>query len=204
MFFLCVCVILIFSCKAHRLSPQTATLDVAKLVSMMYSQATGEVNNLIRAFLSEIIGTTLNVIRLIRLFFPHLDINYIFNFLMIHWLVSQVCGIESKSDLSTDHIPSVDVARLAENNDVLASFLSLLTQIIRKNPNLFSGPNNPIASLFYCGIVGLTRPESQTFKAATHFLVHFISQSRESPELVVVVQNQGLILITQLLCCIGI
>lgn len=67
--FFCVCVILIFSCKAHRLSPQTATLDVAKLVTMMYSQATGEVNNLIRVFLSEIIGTTLNVIRLIRLFF---------------------------------------------------------------------------------------------------------------------------------------
>jgi len=163
---------------------------------MMYSQATGEVNQLIRIFLSEIIGTTLNVIRFIDFFSP-LHISW------IHWLAFQVCGIESTPDFSTDRIPSVDVARLAENNDVLASFLSLLTQIIRKNPNLLSGPTYPIASLYYCGIVGLTRPESQTFKAATHFLVHFINTSRESPELVVVVQNQGLILISQLLCCIG-
>lgn len=53
---------------------------------------------------------------------------------------SKVCGVESTGEsLSTDRIPSVDVARLADNNEVLASFLSLLTQIIRKNPNLLSG-----------------------------------------------------------------
>lgn len=161
--------------QCHRASPQTATLDVAKLIIIMFSgqSTSGNTQQLIRAFLSEIIGTTL-----------------------------QVCGVNPGS-LSPEGVPSVDVARLAENHDVLASFLGLLSQIIRKNPQLLNGSAYPLSSLFYCGILGLTRPESPTMKASTQFLVQFITQSREYPELVVVVQNQGLQLVSQLLSCIG-
>lgn len=161
--------------QCHRLSPQTATLDVAKLIMIMFSGQTSSDNTqqLIRAFLSEIIGTTL-----------------------------QVCGIDPAAR-SVDGVPTVDIARLAENHDVLASFLNLLSQIIRKNPQLLSGSAYPLAALFYCGIIGLTRPESPTLKASTQYLVHFITQSREHSELVAVVQNQGLLLVTQLLSCIG-
>lgn len=159
--------------QCHRLSPQTATLDVAKMIIIMFSQTSGDAQQLVRAFLSEIIGTTL-----------------------------QVCGIDFA--LGTfEGIPSVDVGRLAENNEVLASFLGLLTQIIRKNPQLLKGSAYPMPSLFYCGILGLTRPESPVLKAATQFLVHFISQSREVSELVSVIQNQGPLLVAQLLSCIG-
>ena len=161
--------------QCHRLSPQTATLDVAKLLIQMFSSqsSSATTQQLIRAFLSEIIGTTL-----------------------------AVCGVDLAS--SSAGVPQVDVARLAENHDVLASFLNLLSQIIRKNPQLLlSGSAYPLASLFYCGIIGLTRPESSTLKASTQYLVHVITQSRESPELVAVVQNQGLLLVSQLLSCIG-
>ena len=159
----------------HRLSPQMATLDVAKLLLIMFSQTQGEASNLVRAFLSEMIKTTL-----------------------------QVCGLVA--DFGTDttpFIPVVDLRRLAENTEVVASFLSLLAQLIRKNPQLLCGSGYPLRSLFYCGIVGLTRPEAPTLKAATQFLVHFISQSREYHELVCVVQNQGHLLVNQLLNCIG-
>lgn len=159
--------------QCHRLSPQAATLDVAKLIILIFSQVSGDAQQLIRAFLSEIIGTTL-----------------------------QVCGVDY-STLTLDGVPSVDVNRLADNNEVLGSFLGLLTQIIRKNPKLLIGSSYPLSSLFYCGIVGLTRPESPVLKAATQFLVHFITQSRENPELVSVVQNQGHLLVAQLLSCIG-
>lgn len=159
--------------QCHRLSPQTATLDVAKIIIIMFSQTPGDAQQLVRAFLSEIIGTTL-----------------------------QVCGIDCSTG-SLEGVPPVDVGRLAENNEVLASFLGLLTQIIRKNPKLLNGSAYPLSSLFYCGIVGLTRPESPVLKAATQYLVHFITQSRENPELVSVVQNQGPLLVAQLLSCIG-
>lgn len=158
--------------QCHRLSPQTATLDVAKMIILMFSQTSGDPQQLVRAFLSEIIGTTL-----------------------------QVCGVDCAGTL--EGVPSVDVSRLAENNEVLASFLGLLTQIIRKSPKLLSGSAYPLSSLFYCGIVGLTRPESPVLKASTQYLVHFITQSRENPELVSVVQNQGPLLVAQLLSCIG-
>lgn len=159
--------------QCHRLSPQTATLDVAKMIIIMFSQTPGETQQLIRAFLSEIIATTL-----------------------------QVCGIDCTTE-TADGVPSIDSARLAENNEVLASFLGLLTQIIRKSPKLLSGSAYPLPSLFYCGIVALTRPESPVLKAATQYLVHFITQSRENSELVSVVQHQGPLLVAQLLSCIG-
>lgn len=159
--------------QCHRLSPQTATLDVAKMITIMFSQTTGEAEQLIQAFLCEVIGTTL-----------------------------QVCGVNPSSG-SAEGIPSVDVNRLAENNEVLTSFLSLLTQILRKSPKLLTGSSYPVSALFYCGIIGLSRPESPAMKASTQYLVHFITQSRETPELVSVVQNQGQILVSQLLSCIG-
>lgn len=156
----------------HQLSPQTATLDVAKLLLLMFAQAQGEVNTLICAFLSEIISTTL-----------------------------KTCGLVV--GVSVDGIPVVDVIRFADNTEVLASFLGLLAQLIRKNPHLLIGSAYPLTSLFYCGIVGLTRPESPTLKAAVQFLVQFITHSRENPEMVSIVQNQGHLLVPQLLSCIG-
>jgi hypothetical protein len=159
--------------QCHRLSPQAATLDVAKMIILIFSQTSSDAQQLISAFLSEIIGTTL-----------------------------QVCGVDCNTS-TLDGVPSIDVTRLADNNEVLGSFLGLLTQIIRKNPKLLIGSSCPLPSLFYCGIAGLTRPESPVLKAATQFLVHFITQSRENPELVSVVQNQGLLLVAQLLSCIG-
>lgn len=160
--------------QSHRLSPQTATIDVAKMIILMFGQTTGDAQQLIRAFLSEIISTTL-----------------------------RVCGINCAAT-TADGMPVVDVNRLAENNEVLAGFLGLLTQITRKNPQLLVGSACPLSSLFYCGILGLTRSELPVFKAATQYLVHFITQSRENTDLVAVVQNQGLVLVNQLLSCIGI
>lgn len=159
--------------QCHRLSPQTATIDVAKMIIIMFSQTTGEAQQLIRAFLSEIIGTTL-----------------------------QICGIDCATT-TQEGVPAVDVGRLADNNEVLASFLGLLTQLIRKGPKLLGGSAYPLPALFYSGIIGLTRPEAPVFKASTQYLVHFITQSRENPELVSVVQNQGQLLVNQLLSCVG-
>ena len=138
----------------------------------MFPQTQGDTQNLLRAFLSEIIGTTL-----------------------------QICGVSGT--LTPEGVPVIDATLLADNTEVLASFFTLMSQLLRKTPLYVSGCSSPLSSLFYCGIVGLTRPESQTFKAATQYLVHFVTQSRDNPELVAVVQSQGQLLVNQALRCIG-
>ena len=138
----------------------------------MFSQSQGKTMNLIHAFLSEIIATTL-----------------------------QVCGFSGT--LMNECVPAIDMAQLADSTEILASFLALLGQLMRKYPRLLAATSYPMSSLFYCGIVGLTRPESPTFKSAVQYLVHFITYSRDNADLVAIVQNQGQLLVNQLLRCIG-
>lgn len=115
-----------------------------------------------------------------------------------------MCGVGPSA--STDGVPAVDAALLSENTDVLAAFLTLLAQLLRKSPHFLSDSASvsaPLATLFYCGIAGLSRPESPTLKAATQYLVQFIVQSREQPQLVTAVESHGQLLVNQLLKCIG-
>ena len=93
----------------------------------MFSQSQGETHSLMHAFLSEIIGTTL-----------------------------QVCGFIVPS--SSAGMPVVHMTMLAENTWVLSSFLGLLSQLIRKSPQILRESTYPGPSLFYCKILALTRP----------------------------------------------
>jgi len=49
----------------------------------------------------------------------------------------------------------------------------------------------------------LSLPEAPAVKSATSFLVTFVSQSRELPQLLIVVQACGEVLVQRLLRCIG-
>jgi hypothetical protein len=56
---------------------------------------------------------------------------------------------------------------------------------------------------YFAGTMTLCLPEAPAVKAATSFLVNFVSQSRELPQLLTVVQACGEQLVQRLLQCIG-
>jgi hypothetical protein len=56
---------------------------------------------------------------------------------------------------------------------------------------------------YFTGTMTLSLPEAPAVKAATSFLVNFVSQSRELPQLLTVVQACGEELVQRLLHCIG-
>lgn len=58
-------------------------------------------------------------------------------------------------------------------------------------------------STYFTGTMTLSLPEAPAVKAATSFLVNFVSQSRELPQLLTVVQACGEELVQRLLQCIG-
>ncbi|KAJ9589083.1 hypothetical protein L9F63_017628 [Diploptera punctata] len=94
-------------------------------------------------------------------------------------------------------------SNLSEHADLLEAFFNLLAQILKKNPQLFVSEGIDLTALFRCGTVTLGLPEAPAVKAATSFLVNFISQSRELAQLLTVVQTCGDELVQRLLRCIG-
>jgi hypothetical protein len=56
---------------------------------------------------------------------------------------------------------------------------------------------------YFTGTMTLSLPEAPAVKAATSFLVNFVSQSRELAQLLTVVQTCGEDLVQRLLQCIG-
>lgn len=93
---------------------------------------------------------------------------------------------------------------LSDHAELLEAFFNLLAQILKKTPQLFvSGEGIDLTALFQCGIMTLSLPEAPAVKSATSFLVTFVSQSRELPQLLIVVQACGEVLVQRLLRCIG-
>jgi hypothetical protein len=57
--------------------------------------------------------------------------------------------------------------------------------------------------IYFTGTMTLSLPEAPAVKAATSFLVNFVSQSRELAQLLTVVQAYGEELVQRLLRCIS-
>lgn len=91
---------------------------------------------------------------------------------------------------------------LSEKSDVIEAFFSLLAQIYKKVPQLLQSTNLDMAAVFQCAVVCLAMPEAQTMKVCTSFLVHFISQSRDTAQ-ANVVQTYGESLILRVLLILG-
>nr|CAH7738201.1 unnamed protein product [Callosobruchus chinensis] len=92
--------------------------------------------------------------------------------------------------------------QLSEKADVLEGFFSMLANLAKKVPHLISSSGIDTSALFQCAILALVLPEIQTLKAVSSFLVHFISQSRESSQ-ADVVQAFGESLVLRILMNLG-
>ncbi|KAH1009274.1 importin-13 [Dendroctonus ponderosae] len=92
--------------------------------------------------------------------------------------------------------------QLSEIADLLEGFFSLLFNIIKKVPHLIFNNEMDTAALFECAILCLVLPEVQTLKAISSFLVHFITQSRDVSQ-VIVVQAYGESLVLRILLNLG-
>ncbi|XP_069674561.1 importin-13 isoform X2 [Periplaneta americana] len=116
-------------------------------------------------------------------------------------LLREVCSVTIMACSGNSNNPG---SSLSDHADLLEAFFNLLAQILKKNPQLFvSGDGIDLAALFHCGTVTLSLPEAPAVKAATSFLVNFVSQSRELAQLLTVVQACGEELVQRLLRCIG-
>ncbi|KAJ8963759.1 hypothetical protein NQ317_016440 [Molorchus minor] len=78
------------------------------------------------------------------------------------------------------------INQLSDIADVLDGFFSMLANLAKKVPQLVNASSTDTTALFQCAILSLTLPELHTLKAVSSFLVHFISQSRESSQAEVV------------------
>lgn len=116
-------------------------------------------------------------------------------------LLRELCSITLMACIGSSDAPG---GGLSDHADLLEAFFNLLAQILKRNPQLFvSGEGVDLAALFQCGTVTLSLPEAPAVKAATSFLVNFVSQSREIAQLLTVVQGCGEELVQRLLQCIG-
>ncbi|XP_068084761.1 importin-13 [Anabrus simplex] len=93
---------------------------------------------------------------------------------------------------------------ISEHSDVVEGFFNLMAQVLKKNPQLFANfEGEDMAALFQYGTLTLSIPEVPALKAASSFLVNLISQSRDIPVLLNVVQAGGDVLVHRLLRCVG-
>ncbi|XP_066144032.1 importin-13 [Euwallacea fornicatus] len=92
--------------------------------------------------------------------------------------------------------------QLSDIADVLEGFFILLTNLIKKVPQLLFANKLDTAALFQCAILCLVLPETQTVKAVSSFLVNFITQSREMSQ-VDIVQTYGESLVLRILLNLG-
>ncbi|XP_018575465.1 importin-13 [Anoplophora glabripennis] len=92
--------------------------------------------------------------------------------------------------------------QLSEKSDVLEGFFSMLGTLAKKVPQLINVSGIDTCALFQCAILCLALPEIQTLKAVSSFLVHFVSQSRETSQ-ADVVQTYGESLVLRILMNLG-
>ncbi|KAJ8920238.1 hypothetical protein NQ315_011899 [Exocentrus adspersus] len=92
--------------------------------------------------------------------------------------------------------------QLSEKSDVLEGFFSMLAALTKKIPQMIHYNGIDTSALFQCAILCLTLPELQTLKAVSSFLVHFVSQSRETSQ-ANVVQTNGESLVLRILMNLG-
>ncbi|CAG9822067.1 unnamed protein product [Phaedon cochleariae] len=93
-------------------------------------------------------------------------------------------------------------SELSSKSDVLEGFFSLLATLAKKVPHIISGSGIDVSAIFQCAILCLVLPEIQTLKAVSSFLVHFISQSRDTSQ-AEVVQSYGESLVLRILMNLG-
>ncbi|XP_022917881.1 importin-13 [Onthophagus taurus] len=93
--------------------------------------------------------------------------------------------------------------RLSEKVDVIEAFFRMLMQVYKKVPLLVQSESGiDVTALFQCAVMCLSMPELNATKVCSGFLVHFITQSRESNQ-AVVVQTYGQSLVLAILINIG-
>ncbi|XP_012226434.1 importin-13 isoform X2 [Linepithema humile] len=89
---------------------------------------------------------------------------------------------------------------LSDWSDLMEAYLSVLSQICKKNARMLLQIADQIPDMLQCGIACLTLPETATAKAAGHFLSHAIMQS---PHLQTFIQPIGQELVSAILHCVG-
>lgn len=92
---------------------------------------------------------------------------------------------------------------IAEHTDIIQAFLQLLSQVLKKNASFMLNGDLDLDTLFQCGIVALSLQETPVVKAASSFIVNFITQSKESQVMTNIVTSHGERLVEQILRCIG-
>uniref|UniRef100_A0A0A9XGA6 Importin-13 n=3 Tax=Lygus hesperus TaxID=30085 RepID=A0A0A9XGA6_LYGHE len=90
----------------------------------------------------------------------------------------------------------------SESGEVLQAYFQLTGAIAKRNLPLIPLAVDP-GQLFNLGVASLTLSESGTVKSAGTMLCTLISQSRDHPALVIIVQTHGEHLVHTLLRCIG-
>uniref|UniRef100_A0A1B6C273 Importin-13 n=1 Tax=Clastoptera arizonana TaxID=38151 RepID=A0A1B6C273_9HEMI len=128
-------------------------------------------------------------------------------------LTQQLCLLFGKNDsihqslirsLLTVVIQTTLSLSLNEHTDIVESFTQLCAQLIKKNAELLiSTEGIELAQLFNFATAALGKTEAPIVRSAVSFLSNFITQSREVPALLTVVQNGGEELVHKMLRCIG-
>ncbi|XP_054707972.1 importin-13-like [Uloborus diversus] len=102
-----------------------------------------------------------------------------------------------------DHTIQLSMKDFRESTVIIESFLQMLEQIVKRAIVFFKHDAiNPLV-LFQFAVAALNLPEKPTVKAAAGFLAEFITHSREVPNMLNVVNNQGEVLVMQVLKVVG-
>ncbi|GIX84233.1 importin-13 [Caerostris extrusa] len=102
-----------------------------------------------------------------------------------------------------DHTIQISTKDFRESTNIIESFLQVLDQIIRRAIVFFKDETVSPSVLFHFAASALNLPEKPTVKAAAGFLAEFIMHSREVPSMLNAVNNQGEMLVVQVLKVIG-
>nr|XP_006824899.1 PREDICTED: importin-13-like [Saccoglossus kowalevskii] len=105
--------------------------------------------------------------------------------------------------LSTKTLSIFQTAGIHEHTDVIESYMSLISQLLRKCPHVVVCEDcNPLP-IYQIGLVGLTLPETITVKSTAIFFCDFINQSSKFPLLAQIVTDYGQNLVEIILKAIG-
>ena len=91
---------------------------------------------------------------------------------------------------------------LAEKSDVIDAYFGMVSQMYEKVPHLIPNSSIDISALFQCAVTCLNLPNMQAMDECSEFLVHFITQSRETNQ-AGIVETYGESLVLEILICVG-
>ncbi|XP_043941377.1 importin-13 [Protopterus annectens] len=90
-----------------------------------------------------------------------------------------------------------------DHPDIVDSFMQLLTQALRRKPDLFLSESLDMKAIFHCGILSLKFPEAPTVKACCMFFAELLQRCGDIAPAGQVVHEEGRLLLQTVLEGIG-